>query len=101
MKKIIRESLLKKNYRDRMIYGLSVNGETRKEWILYDLLLIELRKIGEDILIDEIRYRVSDNESPVIVISDIFKKLKNRNKIFQEIEKDILIELNNKLLFKR
>jgi hypothetical protein len=47
-KKILKESLLRKDYRERMIYGLSLNGETKDEWSLYNSLVSELRKIGDD-----------------------------------------------------
>ena len=85
IKKILKESLLKKDYRDRMIYGLSLNGESKDEWSLYDSLVSELRKIGDDKHIDEIRYRVSDDEIPIKVSIDDIK-----NKYFKDKRENII-----------
>jgi hypothetical protein len=95
IKKILRESILKKDYKDRMIYGISLNGETKDEWSLYDSLISELRKIGDDKHIDEIQYRVSDNEMPINVIIEVLDKIKYKNKCLKNIEKKILSKVKN------
>lgn len=100
IKKILKESLLKKDYRDRMIYGLSLNGESKDEWSLYDSLVSELRKIGDDKHIDEIRYRVSDDEIPIKVITEVLNKIKRKNKELKLIEKKILNQLSRRLVSK-
>lgn len=87
IKKIFKESLLKRDYRKRMIYGISLNCETNGDWRLYNTILFELRKIGDDIHIDEIRYRVSDGESPLLVIKEVLKKLKVKTRKLISIEK--------------
>jgi hypothetical protein len=97
IKKILRESILKRDYKDRMIYGLSLNGETKDEWSLYDSLVSELRKMGDDRHIDEIQYRLSDNEVPINVITEVLNKIKNKNKELRIIEKNILLKLKNNL----
>jgi hypothetical protein len=97
IKKILRESILKRDYKDRMIYGLSLNGETKDEWSLYDSLVSELRKMGDDRHIDEIQYRLSDNEVPINVITEVLNKIKYKNKELRIIEKNILLKLKNNL----
>lgn len=97
IKKILKESLLKKDYRDRMIYGLSLNGETKDEWSLYNSLVSELRKIGDDKHIDEIRYRVSDDELPINVVTEVLNKIKKKNKKLLVIEEKIKNQLRCRL----
>jgi hypothetical protein len=80
-----------------MIYGLSLNGETKDEWSLYDSLVSELRKMGDDRHIDEIQYRLSDNEVPINVITEVLNKIKYKNKELRIIEKNILLKLKNNL----
>jgi len=80
IKKILKETLLKKDYRNRMIYGRVLFNETKDQWELYNLLISELRKISDDKHIDEIRYRVSDYESPIKVIVEVLNKIKKKNK---------------------
>jgi hypothetical protein len=96
IKKILKESLLKKDYRDRMVYGLSLYGETKEEWYLYESLVNELRKIGDDNHIDEIRYRVSDDEAPIKVILEVLNRIKRKNKSLKNIEEKILLKLSKK-----
>lgn len=97
IKKILKESLLKKDYRDRMIYGISLNGESKDEWSLYNSLVSELRKIGDDKHIDEIRYRVSDDELPINVITEVLDKIKKKNKELRIIEEKIKEQLTRRL----
>lgn len=94
LKKILKESLLKKEYRNRMIYGRSVFNESKDEWSLYDSLVNELRKLSDDKHIDEIRYRLSDYETPIKVITEVLNKIKNKNKELRIIEKKVLNQLN-------
>lgn len=97
IKKILKESLLKKDYRDRMIYGISLNGESKDEWSLYNSLVSELRKIGDDKHIDEIRYRVSDDEIPINVVTEVLNKIKRKNKELKFIEEKVLEQLKCRL----
>jgi len=97
IKKILKESLLKKDYRERMIYGLSLNGETKDEWSLYNSLVSELRKIGDDNHIDEIQYRVSDDESPRKVIIEVLNKIGRKNKELKIIEEKIISQFKNRV----
>jgi len=100
IKKIIKESLLKKDYKNRMIYGITLNGETKDEWYLYDSLVSELRKIGDDKHIDEIRYRVSDDELPLNVIIEVLNKIKRKNKELKKIEEKVINQLKTNLFNK-
>ena len=97
IKKILKESLLKKDYRERMIYGLSLNGETKDEWSLYNSLVSELRKIGDDNHINEIQYRVSDDESPRKVIIEVLNKIGRKNKELKIIEEKIISQFKNRV----
>ena len=94
LKKILKESLLKKDYRKRMIYGRSLFNESKDEWNLYDSLVNELRKLSDDKHIDEIRYRVSDYEAPMKVVTEVLNKIKRKNKELRIIEVKILNQLN-------
>jgi hypothetical protein len=97
IKKILKESLLRKDYRERMIYGLSLNGETKDEWSLYNSLVSELRKIGDDNHINEIQYRVSDDESPRKVIIEVLNKIGRKNKELKIIEEKIISQFKNRV----
>lgn len=94
LKKILKESLLKKEYRNRMIYGRSLFNESKDEWNLYDSLVNELRKLSDDKHIDEIRYRLSDYETPIKVITEVLTKIKKKNKELRDIEIKVLNQLN-------
>jgi|688.fasta_scaffold00011_279 hypothetical protein len=94
LKKILKESLLKTDYRKRMIYGRSLFNESKDEWNLYDSLVNELRRLSDDKHIDEIRYRVSDNEVPIKVVTEVLNKIKKKNKELRIIEIKILNQLN-------
>jgi len=54
---------------------------TKKKWALYNNILDELYKIGEIQLIDEIKYRITDNENDKKVFKTSLYKLKNKNDI--------------------
>ena len=98
IKKILKESLLKKDYRKRMIYGTSLFGESKDEWELYDSLVLELRKIGDDKLIDEIRYKISDEFSePEGVVKEVLDKIKYKNKQIKILEEKLLSHFIEKI----
>jgi hypothetical protein len=98
IKKILKESILKKDYRMRMIYGTSIYGESKDDWTLYDSLVSELRKIGDDKHIDEIRYRISDDEEePISIVNEILSKIKNKNKELKVIEEKVINRLVEKI----
>ncbi len=57
----------------------NATADVKKRWIIYDSILGELNNIGEIKLIDEIKYRITDNENDVKVFKTSLKKIKNKN----------------------
>lgn len=53
--------------------------DTKRKWLTYNNILDELHRIGEIQLIDEIKYRITDNEDDKKVFKTSLHKLKNRN----------------------
>ena len=51
----------------------------KKKWLLYDSILDELYKIGELSLIEEIKYKITDEENVNEVFKTTLNKLKNKN----------------------
>ena len=51
----------------------------KRRWITYDNILDELYKMGEISLINEIKYRITDNENDIKTFKTITDKLKNKN----------------------
>ena len=54
-------------------------SETKRKWLIYDSILDELYKIGEIGLVDEIKYRITDNENDIKVFKSTLNKIKNKN----------------------
>jgi len=57
----------------------NATADVKKRWIIYDSILGELNNMGEIKLIDEIKYRITDNENDVKVFKSSLKKIKNKN----------------------
>ena len=57
----------------------NATADVKKRWIIYDSILGELNNMGEIKLIDEIKYRITDNENDVKVFKTSLKKIKNKN----------------------
>jgi len=57
------------------------NADTsiKRKWITYEKILDELYKIGEIKLVEEIKYRITDNENDIKVFKSISNKIKNKN----------------------
>ena len=57
------------------------NADTsiKRKWMTYEKILDELYKIGEIKLVEEIKYRITDNEDDKKVFKTSLYKLKNRN----------------------
>ena len=53
--------------------------DTKKKWITYDTILDELYKMGEIKLVDEIKYKITDNENDIKVFKTTLNKIKNKN----------------------
>jgi predicted Zn-dependent peptidase len=54
----------------------NANADVRRKWLLYDNILEELVKEEKDKLIDEIKYRITDNEDDKKVFKSVLKKIK-------------------------
>ena len=57
----------------------NANTNTRKKWLKYDNILLELEYMGEMGLIDEIKYRITDNEEDKKVFKSVLKKIKSKS----------------------
>ena len=57
------------------------NADTsiKRKWITYEKILDELYKIGEIKLVEERKYRITDNENDIKVFKSISNKIKNKN----------------------
>ena len=57
------------------------HGSTRikRKWMTYERILDELYKIGEIKLVEEIKYRITDNENDIKVFKSVSNKIKNKN----------------------
>ena len=51
----------------------------KKKWLIYDTILDELYKMGEIKLVDEIKYKITDNENDLKVFKTTLNKIKNKN----------------------
>ena len=54
-------------------------GEIKRKWLIYDSILDELYKMGEISLIDEIKYKITDDENDIKVFKTTLNKIKNKN----------------------
>lgn len=54
----------------------NANSDVRRKWLKYDSILLELENMGETKLIDEIKYRITDNEDDKKVFKSVIKKIK-------------------------
>jgi|TARA_R110000803_G_scaffold187614_2_gene249974 hypothetical protein len=57
----------------------NATASVKKRWIIYDSILDVLNDMREMDLIDEIKYRITDNENDVKVFKSSLKKIKNKN----------------------
>ena len=57
----------------------NATASVKKRWIIYDSILDVLHDMGEMKVIDEIKYRITDNENDVKVFKSSLKRVKNKN----------------------
>lgn len=57
----------------------NAGSKVKRKWVTYDSILDELYKIGEIKLVEEIKYRITDNENDKKVFKTSLYKLKNKN----------------------
>ena len=53
--------------------------EIKRRWINYDNILDELFILNEKILIDEIKYRITDKENDKKVFKDVLSRIENKS----------------------
>jgi len=72
------------DYSYRVFVFEQINGadiDIKRKWVTYNTILTELNKMGETELINEIKYRITDNENDKIVFKTSLNKIKNKNEI--------------------
>jgi len=72
------------DYVYRVFVFEQINGadmNIKRKWVTYNTILNELNKMGETELIDEIKYRITDNENDKSVFKTSLNKIKNKNEI--------------------
>lgn len=71
IKKVLRESLLDNEFR-MFVFEKTYRApsEEKQRWKLYDTILQELRWLGDEEGVDEIKYRITDGEDPDRVIKE-------------------------------
>lgn len=72
------------DYTYRVFVFEQINGATmniKRKWVTYNTILSELNKMGEIEVIDEIKYRITDNENDKSVFKTSLNKIKNKNEI--------------------
>jgi len=72
------------DYTYRVFVFEQINGATmniKRKWVTYNTILNELNKMGETKLINEIKYRITDNENDKSVFKTSLNKIKNKNEI--------------------
>jgi len=72
------------DYAYRVFVFEQINGATmniKRKWVTYNTILNELNKMGETELINEIKYRITDNENDKSVFKTSLNKIKNKNEI--------------------
>lgn len=70
------------DYTYRVFVFEQINGadiNIKRKWVTYNTILTELNKMGETELINEIKYRITDNENDKIVFKTSLNKIKNKN----------------------
>jgi len=70
------------DYSYRVFVFEQINGadiDIKRKWVTYNTILTELNKMGETELINEIKYRITDNENDKIVFKTSLNKIKNKN----------------------
>lgn len=75
------ESNLELLYKDKIIYEIEYNDfEKRSEWATYNQLILELKNnIYYKAKLNEILYRITDDENPKQVCISILDKISNKN----------------------
>ena len=71
IKKVLRESLLDNEFRTFVFEKTYKDAyDEKKKWRTYNTILTELRWLGDEDAVDEIKYRITDGEDPKKVIKE-------------------------------
>ncbi len=71
IKKVLRESLLDNEFRTFVFERTyKADYEEKEKWRMYNTILTELRWLGDEQSVDEIKYRITDGEDPKKVFKE-------------------------------
>ena len=72
-----KQTNLEKQFSRIVVDKLSSDDEiVSYKWATYEAVMIELKKLGEDSLVKEIEYRITDKEAPDVVLMDAISRSK-------------------------
>lgn len=71
IKKVLKESLLDNEFRTLVFEKTyKSTSEEKERWRTYNTILTELRWLGDEQSVDEIKYRITDGEDPKTVFKE-------------------------------
>ena len=90
IKKVLRESLLDNEFR-MFVFEKTYKApeDEKKRWKVYDTILQELRWLGDEQSVDEIKYRITDGEDPDKVIKETIEHPKYFSYKLQKLAEEI------------
>ena len=90
IKKVLRESLLDNEFRT-FVFEKTYRAPTeeKKRWKIYNTILEELRWLGDNETVDEIKYRITDGEDPNKVIKETIEYPKYFSYKLQKLAEEI------------
>lgn len=87
------KSFLSRIYRNHILQEkILANPSNMERWDVYDMILIELKELGYKSEIEEILYRITDDENPNDVILDVLRRLPDKSI-------NLIICMNNVMIF--
>ena len=90
IKKILRESLLDNEFKVFVFERTYKSTDEEKErWHLYNTILEELRWLGDNQSVDEIKYRITDGEDPKKVFKETIEYPKYFSYKLQKLAENI------------
>ena len=90
IKKVLRESLLDNEFR-MFVFERTYKApvEEKQRWKIYNTILQELRWLGDEQSVDEIKYRITDGEDPDKVIKETIEYPKYFSYKLQKLAEEI------------
>jgi len=75
---ITKSNILDKQYKNFMLKLKEKNNdEVEDRWEIYNVIIDELIKEGDENCLNEIKYRITDGEDPNVIILDVIEKNKD------------------------